>query len=501
MTPRRPLHRPHIRTWPLTITTTAFACMFIVFSILEITNSLVHSFELLKVQHHHHHSPQQHHFEKSFHHDDNDEPLHLVMNQDFTPSFLRNLDSIEIPENIQRKLSHRDLKSLLQENDVPIASSLFSQDRHSIRSLIHHENVNIFSFDFLNCQTPLNNDLILNVQTPTLMVRMVNSQSWMKELSQEIGEIPMSQLKIPATHNSASYNVSSNQEYGVDVNYDSSMSLIPQMAKLFKMYGVNPMRIKQFVAPWFKNQECSILQQLKHGIRHLDLRLCKVENSETRNNKFWACHGLLSVTFSSIFEQVKQFHLENPFEVITLDINHIYGFTSQKDHLEFLNMTSEILGIDSVIDPSKFSTNSTLNSIWKESSSSRIFLFYNHQETTRKYASTYKLFPSSSLSTPWANKQQMPALYSEILTQLRARSNLHRRFVSQILLTPNLSMMVDGLFEKPKSVRQLAEMNYGSIPEWIKDNAPGSKLNVVNTDYYNLNGRKFITQIISQNFS
>ncbi|KAF0975133.1 hypothetical protein FDP41_005886 [Naegleria fowleri] len=434
------------------------------------------------------------------------------------PSFLQHLDSIEIPSSIQQKLtSHRvnHLKSFLKEescnnnnNNHPrmmVSNPPPPPHLDRCQSSSHHppriRSANIFLNDYLDCQTsPLLDNFVMNLQTPTL--RMVNSQSWMKELRQEIGEVSLSQLKMPATHNSASYNVSSNQEYGVDVNYDSTMMLIPQMAKLFKMYGVNPERIKQFVAPWFKNQECSILQQLKHGIRHLDLRLCKAESSDgIRNNKFWACHGLLSAKFSTIFEQVKKFHLENPYEVVTLDINHIYGFNNEMDHLEFLNMTHEILGSGSIIDPSTISTNATLTSIWNASSSSRIFIFYNHQEIIRKYGSKYKLFASSSISTPWVNKQQMSALYQEILSQLTARSHLDRRFVSQILLTPNLGMMVDGLFEKPHSVRELAEMNYGSIPQWIKLSAPNSKLNIVNTDYYNLNGRQFITQVISQNFN
>ncbi|EFC45701.1 predicted protein [Naegleria gruberi] len=328
-------------------------------------------------------------------------------------------------------------------------------------------------------------------------VGTVKSNRWMQDLLSKIGNTQITKLKIPATHDSATYNVSSSQEYSSDLQSDPSMTLIPQMIQIFTSYGLNTQRIKQFVAPWFKNQECTIYQQLNQGIRHLDLRVCKMSGVSSSELKFVACHGLASVTIANVLRQVKQFLNDNKKEVVTLDFNHLYGFSTQNDHLEFLNMSRSILGSELMINPAHFSTNSTLNQIL--SSPQRVFFYYSHSTTVINYANAYNLFPSWRIDTRWANKQNMNLLKSEIIAELNSRTNFQYKFVSQILMTPDLNMMVNGLFESPKSVKELALMNYQAIPSWIASILPSSQLNIVNTDYYHLFGEHFISSIIRKN--
>ncbi|EFC48287.1 predicted protein [Naegleria gruberi] len=326
---------------------------------------------------------------------------------------------------------------------------------------------------------------------------VVKGKRWMQDLLSKIGNTPITKLKIPATHDSATYNVSTSQDYSSDTLSDPSMLLIPQLVQIFQAYGLNTQRVKQFVAPWFKNQECSIYQQLNHGIRHLDLRVCKQSTGTTAETKYVACHGIVSVTIANVLRQVKQFLNENKKEIVTLDFNHLYGFSTQNDHLEFVNMSRTILGSDLLINPSQFTTNSTLNQIF--TTSQRVFFYYVHTATVINYGSQFNLFPSWKIDTRWANKQDMTSLKTEILVELNSRTDFRYGFVSQIVMTPDLNMMVNGLFESPKSVKELATMNYGVIPTWISNDLPDSKMNVVNADYYHLFGDDFVSAVIAQN--
>jgi len=320
----------------------------------------------------------------------------------------------------------------------------------------------------------------------------------MHSLKHEIGNVPLSMLKIPATHDSATYNISEVNEYGVDTNYDAQMMIIPQLVNVFTQYALKTSLIKKFVAPWFKTQECTILQQLNHGIRHFDLRVCK-QTVAGSSEKFHICHGMLSVSVRSVLEQVNDFLKGNntKHEVISLDFNHVYGFTTMADHLEFMNMTSRVLGLNSIVDRAVFGPTSTLNQIW--TTSQRVFLHYINTAAVNAYGTTLRFGLSSSLNTTWANKQDMASLHTELLNELRTRPNMNTFFVTQALMTPSLEMMVEGLFAAPSSIKQMAQMKYGIIPDWITDEFPTMKTNIVNTDFYNLRTERFVKAIIQKN--
>lgn len=329
--------------------------------------------------------------------------------------------------------------------------------------------------------------LLLLMQLYMISVGAFNTGKWMEQISDRLSDVRYSQIKIPATHNSGTWNISMSSPYSYDTNLDPSFQLIPQLVYIFGAYGVNTSLVKRWIYPWMKNQEYSISQQLEDGIRHFDIRVCKSASGPV------VCHALESVSVESVFRDVSQFLKKRKGEIVSIDVNHIYGLTAL-EHLSLVTNINAILGNNSMVDPSLRSFNNTYKQLID--SDERVFVFYSDSATVNNYGKQLRLFSSSSLPTPWVNVVNMPALKAGLISGLNSRTDFSRGYVSQAVLTPDLNMMVSGLFDKPSSVKELAKLYYGVVPNWIRDDFPKDKVNIVNTDFYTC---KFVRYLINLN--
>lgn len=329
--------------------------------------------------------------------------------------------------------------------------------------------------------------LLLLMQFYMIYVHAFSTEKWMEQLSNKINNVRYSEIKIPATHNSGSWNISMSSPYSYDTNVDASFQLIPQLVYIFGLYGVNQSLVKRWIYPWMKNQEYDIMQQLDDGIRHFDIRVCKSASGPV------VCHALESITVESVFRDISTFLKKRKGEIVSVDINHIYGLTSA-ENLALVANINAILGNNTMVDPSVRSFNNTYKQLIN--AGERVFVFYSDSSTVNNYGKQLRLFSSSSLPTPWVNTVNMSTLKSGLLSGLNSRTDFSRGYVSQAVMTPDLNMMVSGLFDKPSSVKELAKMYYGVLPYWIRDDFPKNKVNIINTDFYT---SKFVRYILNLN--
>lgn len=329
--------------------------------------------------------------------------------------------------------------------------------------------------------------LLFLMQLYVVYVNAFSTDRWMDQLSSKISNVKYSQIKIPATHNSGSWNISMSSPYSYDTNLDPSFQLIPQLVYIFGMYGVNQSLVKRWINPWMKNQEYNIAQQLDDGIRHFDIRVCKSTSGPV------VCHALESIPVESVFKDIACFLKKRKGEIVSVDINHIYGLTPL-ENLALVTNINSILGNSSMVDPSFRSFNNTYKQLIN--AGERVFVFYSDSSTVNNYGRQLRLFSSSSLPTPWVNVVNMLALKSGLISGLNSRTDFSKGYVSQAVLTPSLDMMVSGLFDKPSSVKELAKLYYGVLPDWIRDDFPKDKVNIVNTDFYT---SKFVRYILNLN--
>jgi len=315
-------------------------------------------------------------------------------------------------------------------------------------------------------------------------IKDIRSDRWMQDLKFQIGNVKMSKVKIPASHDSGTYAINDFKSYSIDISSDPTMALIPTLVNLFGAYGLNATNIKSFVAPWVKTQKCSFADQLTHGLRHFDLRVCY------SGGVFTLCHALNANNVSDELAAIRAWSDKHPKEVISLDFNHLYGFSNAAAHQAFANLTLGALGSDNIASSLGF--NNTYNDFI--GAKKRFKLFYANSA----YASLLLAEPSANLPTPWPNVVDMGLLKNATLNNLAARTDFSKGFVSQVELTPTLNMMINGIVSNLMSVEELSEQRYFVISDWFKNlsNELKDKVNIVNTDFYNA---KFLREIILLN--
>lgn len=316
--------------------------------------------------------------------------------------------------------------------------------------------------------------------------KIVNSARWMNDLNAQIAQKKYSSIAIPATHDSGTYLIDDTRAFSADTQTDPSMQILLQLDAIFGAYGVNRTLVKAFIAPWMHNQQCSVGAQLMHGIRHFDFRVCVVPGV-VGFDKFVACHGLVSDTYNNILTDITEFSRLHPHELISVDFNHLYGFTSSALHNEFLNGTLNRLG--GSLGPGTF--NRTVGHILVESTE-RVTVFY----ANTAFAAAWNVSASADLPTPWANKQDFNQLVDALVLQLNGRTDFDRGFVVQFVMTPDLNMLVSGIITGQNSARVIADTYYTDLEDIILDEFYHKKINIINTDYYT---RNFVKAIVSIN--
>lgn len=124
------------------------------------------------------------------------------------------------------------------------------------------------------------------------------TQSWMSYLSDDLR---LSQISIPATHDSATYKLLNNLNFAKIV----AGILLPPL-----------LGVVGLVELFAKTQDCTLEQQLESGVRSIDLRLQLTKNS------FDLFHGIvdLEISLFQALDQVKAFLEKNVSEAVIVNI-------------------------------------------------------------------------------------------------------------------------------------------------------------------------------------
>ena len=102
-----------------------------------------------------------------------------------------------------------------------------------------------------------------------------------------------------------------------------------------------------------------MLQQLHDGVRYFDLRVCA--RHQGFDGELWIVHSMFSLPLREVVEAVATFIEENPYEVVILDLNHLYCM-GEREHMVCLRLFQDILGDH--IASSDLGPNATLQKFW-----------------------------------------------------------------------------------------------------------------------------------------
>ena len=123
----------------------------------------------------------------------------------------------------------------------------------------------------------------------------------------------INEIILPGTHNSGTYKINLNKK--LERDYE----IIRLLGKFF-----NP--LKKHIQKFTLNQELTIYEQCKIGIRMLDLRIFY----DKKNNLFYNSHSFITVSLEDIINDLIKFIKENNNEYIIVFYKQDYPYKNQK---------------------------------------------------------------------------------------------------------------------------------------------------------------------------
>lgn len=156
----------------------------------------------------------------------------------------------------------------------------------------------------------------------------INLSKWMSFLSKEKQDAQITQLKLVGTHNSASYTVN----YALPINTKIYLYLM----KYTHYFGTS-----FFVSRWVKCQDLTIYDQLKLGVRFLDLRVAYRES----DNIFYCTHTFTCCKLVDVLSDIRRFIEKYNTEIILINVQIDNVFKYQCIDEKIINNMTDIFYI------------------------------------------------------------------------------------------------------------------------------------------------------------
>ncbi|XP_065220121.1 PI-PLC X domain-containing protein 2 [Planococcus citri] len=298
--------------------------------------------------------------------------------------------------------------------------------------------------------------------------------NWMKDLDPRLKDVSICYLAIPGSHDSLSYSITRQNGLSPDA---------PNIAKIFGRFLGSFMGRITF--NWCVTQSLDIKQQFLFGIRYFDIRTAR------KGSKLLACHGLYGMEVIDALEEINECLNEHPEEVVILDFQHIYDFTSM-DHRFLMGKIHSIFQFKLCPEP-KNVTDVTLN--WLKNNRYQVIVIYRTDEIDL----TSYLWHSSKWITLWPNTTNLNYLYNYLTETLRDRPE-NTGFVSQCLFTPSTAFITFHILSTLKK-KCCIECDLKIKSLWIKKQKSlrPDGVNVVIADFVNLPHFDFCSTVININ--
>lgn len=276
---------------------------------------------------------------------------------------------------------------------------------------------------------------------------------WMENIKDTLENQTISQIFIPGTHESSSYNLS-------DVPSPDEDKIIRDLAKKYsKIYS-------QIVKPWGECQSLNTYGQLMNGARLLDWRISYREGGKQdplgEVHDFFSCHGLWANRLSDMLNEVLKFLQESRDEIVFIEISHFNEFTLER-YKKMQDLIISIVG-DYMVQSSDFPhatkenffetvtyreiLESNQRSYSKNENRRRLFLFI---EPFGLIQPNPIFFNYSLLNIPWSNQNDAIKAIADLeLLMLNQSGTYNELYGVQFLLTPQfldfaLGILLEGI--------------------------------------------------------
>ena len=285
------------------------------------------------------------------------------------------------------------------------------------------------------------------------------TSSWVEDIFGQVGgDVALNQIAIPGTHDSATDLMT------IDSPLSSAQ---PKIASF----------IPGVVLRWGLTQDQSVGEQLRGGVRYLDIR------AEHHEGKWMTFHGLISNPLPEVLAEIGEFATKHPKEIIIVDFQHILGQTKTLPSLVKMILNNDSLS-KRLAGKNELSVSSNLVDFWQRDKNV-ILLMTRLQDLSDE--SEY-LWPRT-IENPWSNTRHTTKVIDDLTKQIVNR-NTDLLYVSQAVLTADPLMMLTGWMRGVPSLKDMAVkwMN-PELPSLIPKIAKraldvGKNMNIVIVDFY-----------------
>ncbi|KAL2090001.1 hypothetical protein ACEWY4_014689 [Coilia grayii] len=292
-----------------------------------------------------------------------------------------------------------------------------------------------------------------------------NYGDWMSSLSEELWDVPLSNLAIPGSHDTMSYCL------------DITSPLVRSESDTFRIldglfYCFTRPAIYRWATTQARLHEKGIVEQLTAGIRYFDLRIA--HKPHDKSDDLYFTHVIYTyVTVMETLQEISSWLDSHPKEIVILALRQFEGL-SEKLHETFIYSLKRTFA--SKLCP-RTEPVTTLRRLW--SLKYQVVLSYDDQAAARHD----DLWPA--VPYLWANKPTAEGL----LDYLEWQKSLGRPdgfFVAGLNLTADRCFIMSHPRE---SLRSLSLANWDDVGEWLWEQRPGegrSCLNIIAGDFVGL---------------
>lgn len=217
----------------------------------------------------------------------------------------------------------------------------------------------------------------------------------------------------------------------------------------------------------------------------MDLRLA----TRRQSKELFVVHGLYGCDIKQTLNEVDQFLMSHPNEIVILDFQHFYDFSIEA-HSYLLSMLGNLFG-NRLCPLPRDLKQITLR--WMRQNWYQVIVVYRDLAA----AGLSTMWPGNSWPTPWPDTTSCTMLFS-FLDEKMALRPLNAGYVTQCVLTPNVKFVILHPFSNLEA-KCGTPCNRAILP-WIKKQVPGPKgVNVIISDFIKMSGIPFAETVIQVN--
>lgn len=290
----------------------------------------------------------------------------------------------------------------------------------------------------------------------------VDLSDWMAGLP-ALSELPLTEIPIPGTHDSGSYGITAESPWALTGK--SQFGFLTELPQFLQDLIVKPI-----AAGWAKTQSKNLYEQFNDGIRYVDLRLTNEPDGQV-----YLEHGLRSVPFTDVVDDIAAFATEHPKEALVVYIQGINNFT-WNTHADVVGQMEAAFG--SRMAPRELGTSVTLAELW--AADKNVIVVYNNDFVVD---GNPDLWFDDTIYRPWPQVTSVPDLLAGNEANLASRppSAIWGMFGEP---TPSPTNYVTGVLTLgTRNIEEFMFNVHPAVQQWMRVNFKES-LNLTTADWY-----------------